>query len=167
MKTDPEILRQAPACRIPALQPVLTACCVLLVKSTEGLQSFQMMPSAYCILANDMLPTDSQPPNLSDLQKQAAMLSRMPIVSKMLADPDFISSLTAQSSQLAQVMDTNPCMRDMLQSQAVSQELQAAQDPRCLQDLLGKQILSSKLCLRLMTSLFAAVALKTGYIGLS
>ncbi len=77
---------------------------------------------------------------LGDLHKQAALLSKLPVVSKLLASPDTLDRLTAQSPQLAQMLAANPFMKDMLQPQAVSQLLQAAQDPQSLQNLLGEHL---------------------------
>ena len=77
------------------------------------------------------------PAQLSDLHKQAAMLSKLPVVSKLLANPGAVDQIAAQSPQLAQMMAANPFMKDMLQPQAVSQLLHAAQDPQNLQNLLG------------------------------
>ena len=77
---------------------------------------------------------------LGDLHKQAALLSKLPVMSKLLASPDTLDRLTAQSPQLAQMLAANPFMKDMLQPQAVSQLLQAAQDPQSLQNLLGEHL---------------------------
>ena len=77
---------------------------------------------------------------LGDLHKQAALLSKLPVVSKLLASPETLDRFTAQSPQLAQMMAANPFMKDMLQPQAVSQLLQAAQDPQSLQSLLGEAL---------------------------
>ncbi|KAL0039743.1 hypothetical protein WJX77_006684 [Trebouxia sp. C0004] len=76
---------------------------------------------------------------LGELHKQAALLSKLPVVSKLLASPDTLDRLAAQSPQLAQMLAANPFMKDMLQPQAVSQLLQAAQDPQSLQNLLARQ----------------------------
>ncbi len=76
--------------------------------------------------------------NLGELHKQAAILSKLPVVSKLLAKPGAVDKLAAQSPQLAQMLAANPFMKDMLQPRAVSQLLQAAQDPQSLQNLLGK-----------------------------
>lgn len=77
---------------------------------------------------------------LGDLHKQAALLSKLPVVSKLLASPHTLDRLTAQSPPLAQMLAANPFMKDMLQPQAVSQLLQAAQDPQSLQNLLGEHL---------------------------
>lgn len=81
--------------------------------------------------------------NLGELHKQAAMLSKLPVVSKLLANPEAVDRLSAQSPQLAQMLAANPFLKDMLQPQAVSQLLQAAQDPQSLQNLLGTPLLAS------------------------
>lgn len=75
---------------------------------------------------------------LEELHKQAAMLSKLPVVSKLLADPEAVARISAQSPQLAQLLASNPAMKDMLQPQAVSQLLQAAQDTQSLSNLLGE-----------------------------
>ncbi len=79
-------------------------------------------------------------PRIGDLHKQAALLSKLPVVSKLSASPETLDKLTAQSPQLAQMLAANPFMKDMLQPQAVSQLLQAAQDPQSLQNLLGEHL---------------------------
>ena len=76
--------------------------------------------------------------NLEELHKQAALLSKLPVVSKLLADPGAVERVAAQSPQLAHILASNPVMKDMLQPQAVSQLLQAAQDPQTLSNLLGQ-----------------------------
>lgn len=75
---------------------------------------------------------------LEALQKQAALLSKLPVVSSLLADPGAVKRLSAQSPHLSQVLASNPLMTDMLQPQAVSQLLQAAQDPQSLSSYLGQ-----------------------------
>ena len=79
-------------------------------------------------------------PKIGDLHKQAALLSKLPVVSKLLASPETLDKLTSQSPQLAQMLAANPFMKDMLQPQALSQLLQAAQDPQSLQNLLGEHL---------------------------
>lgn len=90
--------------------------------------------------------------NLGELHKQAAMLSKLPVVSKLLANPEAVDRLSAQSPQLAQMLAANPFLKDMLQPQAVSQLLQAAQDPQSLQNLLGTPLLASIFCHHLHTA---------------
>ena len=68
-------------------------------------------------------PQAPAPAQLSDLHRQAAMLSKLPVVSKLLANPGAVDQIAAQSPQLAQMMAANPFMKDMLQPQAVSQLL--------------------------------------------
>ena len=75
---------------------------------------------------------------LEELHRQAAMLSKLPVMVKLLKDPGAVERFSAQSPQLAQVLASNPVMKDMLQPQAVSQLLQAAQDPQSLSNLLGQ-----------------------------
>ena len=75
--------------------------------------------------------------NLGELHKQAAMLSKLPVVTKLLGNPEAVARLSAQSPQLTSMLAAHPFMKDMLQPQAVSQLLQAAQDPQALQTLLG------------------------------
>lgn len=75
---------------------------------------------------------------LEALHKQAAMLSNLPAVSSLLADPGAVKRLSAQSPQLSQILASNPLMTDMLQPQTVSQLLQAAQDPQSLSSFLGQ-----------------------------
>lgn len=81
------------------------------------------------------IPSSGQ---LNELHRQAAILSKLPVMSKLLKDPGAVGRLSAQSPQLAQVLASNPAMKDMLQPQAVSQLLQAAQDPQALSNLLGQ-----------------------------
>ena len=75
---------------------------------------------------------------LEELHRQAAILSKLPVMSKLLKDPGAVERLSAQSPQLAQILASNPVMKDMLQPEAVSQLLQAAQDPQSLSNLLGQ-----------------------------
>ena len=90
------------------------------------------------VAAADDAPAGLGQATLGHLHEQAAMLSRLPVVSKLLANPEAVDRLAAQSPQLAQMMAANPFMRDMLQPQAVSQLLQAAQSPEALQNLMGE-----------------------------
>lgn len=86
-------------------------------------------------MQSDLAPSSGQ---LDELQRQAAILSKLPVMSKLLKDPGAVERLSAQSPQLAQIFASNPVMKDMLQPQAVSQLLQAAQDPQSLSNLLGQ-----------------------------
>lgn len=93
---------------------------------------------------------------LEELHKQAAQLSKLPVVAKLLADPGALERVSAQSPQLAQILASNPVMKDMLQPQAVSQLLHAAQDPQSLSNLLGaycKSFCTTLMCINLMLTL--------------
>ena len=79
---------------------------------------------------------------LEQLHQQAAMLSKMPVVSKLLNNPDAVSQLASQSPVMDRMLALNPFMKDMLQPQAVGQLLQAAQNPQALQNLLGLSLCS-------------------------
>ena len=83
------------------------------------------------------VPTSSSE-QLEALHKQAAVLAKLPAVSSLLADPGAVKRLSAQSPQLSHILSSNPMMMDMLQPQAVSQLLQAAQDPQSLSSFLGQ-----------------------------
>ena len=96
---------------------------------------------------------------LEELHKQAAQLSKLPVVAKLLADPGAVERVSAKSPQLAQILASNPVMKDMLQPQAVSQLLHAAQDPQSLSDLLGAYCVSFGIrlvCISLVLALSCA-----------
>ena len=79
--------------------------------------------------------------NFEQLQQQAAMLSNLPVVNKLLSNKEAVSRLASQSPMMSRMLAVNPLMKDMLQPEAVTQLLQAAQDPQALQHLLGMSCL--------------------------
>lgn len=79
-----------------------------------------------------------QNPVLEQLQQQATMLSSLPVVNKLLNNKEALSRLASQSPVMERMLNQNPFMRDMLQPEAVTQLLQAAQNPQALHHLLGK-----------------------------
>ena len=79
-----------------------------------------------------------QQPVLEQLQQQATMLSSLPVVNKLLSNKEALFRLAAQSPVMERMLNQNPFMKDMLQPEAVTQLLQAAQNPQALHHLLGK-----------------------------
>ena len=90
--------------------------------------------------------------NFEQLQQQAAMLSNLPIVNKLLGNKEVVSRLASQSPMMSRMLALNPFMKDMLQPEAVTQLLQAAQDPQALQHLLGTPCLLTRPQLKLHAS---------------
>ena len=91
--------------------------------------------------------------NLEQLQQQAAMLSNLPVVNRLLSSKEAVSRLASHSPMMSRLLALNPLMKDMLQPEAVTQLLQAAQDPQALQHLLGMSCLLTTPQLKLMQPL--------------